>query len=258
MVRRICVFSEDMASFFRGITPKYIILTGCLFTLLFAFFSNEVYHPDEHFQILEYAHMKLFGTPVPAELPWEYILMMRPGLQPMIAYGLGWLLDAGGIYSPYLLFSLLHVLSGALSIVSVLAFYRAVRGALSGPSEEKWLLLLSFFLWFMVYLHVRFSSETFSGNLLLLLVSVYLSYGQRERKRPFVWGAGMGLLAGAAFIRAIKWDSRCSDSGSGCWCSPGAGDCSPAWLWEEPRCWASACWSITGCTGPGPARRSIT
>ena len=52
----------------------------------------------------------------------------------------------------------------------------------------------------MVYLHVRFSSETFSGNLLLLLVSVYLSYGQRERKRPFVWGAGMGLLAGAAFI----------------------------------------------------------
>ncbi len=200
MVRRICLFSEDMASFFRGITPKYIILTGCLFTLLFAFFSNEVYHPDEHFQILEYAHMKLFGTPVPAELPWEYVLMMRPGLQPMIAYGLGWLLDAGGIYSPYLLFSLLHVLSGALSIVSVLAFYRAVRGTLSGPSEEKWLLLLSFFLWFMVYLHVRFSSETFSGNLLLLLVSVYLSYGQRERKRPFVWGAGMGLLAGAAFI----------------------------------------------------------
>lgn len=128
MVRRICLFSEDMASFFRGITPKYIILTGCLFTLLFAFFSNEVYHPDEHFQILEYAHMKLFGTPVPAELPWEYVLMMRPGLQPMIAYGLGWLLDAGGIYSPYLLFSLLHVLSGALSIVSVLAFYRAVRG----------------------------------------------------------------------------------------------------------------------------------
>lgn len=200
MVRRICLFSEDMASFFRGITPKYIILTGCLFTLLFAFFSNEVYHPDEHFQILEYAHMKLFGTPVPAELPWEYVLMMRPGLQPMIAYGLGWLLDAGGIYSPYLLFSLLHVLSGALSVVSVLAFYRAVRGTLSGPSEEKWLLLLSFFLWFMVYLHVRFSSETFSGNLLLLLVSVYLSYGQRERKRPFVWGAGMGLLAGAAFI----------------------------------------------------------
>ena len=38
MVRRICLFSEDMASFFRGITPKYIILTGCLFTLLFAFF----------------------------------------------------------------------------------------------------------------------------------------------------------------------------------------------------------------------------
>ena len=73
-----------MASFFQGITPKYIILTGCLFTLLFAFFSNEVYHPDEHFQILEYAHMKLFGTPVPAELPWEYVLMMRPGLQPMI------------------------------------------------------------------------------------------------------------------------------------------------------------------------------
>ena len=46
----------------------------------------------------------------------------------MIAYGLGWLLDAGGIYSPYLLFSLLHVLSGALSIVSVLAFTASFAG----------------------------------------------------------------------------------------------------------------------------------
>ena len=71
-----------MISFERlGITPPRLIWAGCLVTLLYAAFSLGTYHPDEHFQILEYAHMKLFGTPTPDHLPWEYLLQMRPGIQ---------------------------------------------------------------------------------------------------------------------------------------------------------------------------------
>jgi len=36
-----------------------ILLAGCALTLLYAFFSHGYYHHDEHFQILEYACMKL-------------------------------------------------------------------------------------------------------------------------------------------------------------------------------------------------------
>ena len=52
----------------------------------------------------------------------------------------------------------------------------------------------------MAYFHVRFSSETLSGNLLLLLVSMLMFFRQKERRHPFLWGLWMGLLAGAAFI----------------------------------------------------------
>ena len=68
---------------------RRILLAGTLFTLLFALLSRGFYHPDEHFQILEYAHLKLFGAETTDYLPWEYHAMMRPGLQPFIAWLLG-------------------------------------------------------------------------------------------------------------------------------------------------------------------------
>ena len=90
-----------MISFERlGITPPRLIWAGCLVTLLYAAFSLGTYHPDEHFQILEYAHMKLFGTPTPDHLPWEYLLQMRPGIQPFVAWAVGKGLLAAGSTRP--------------------------------------------------------------------------------------------------------------------------------------------------------------
>lgn len=82
-----------LGRFFSGeLTAGRLVFWGGLVTLLYAVLSTGVYHPDEHFQILEYAHMKLFGKPAPEQLPWEYGLKMRPGFQPMIAYAVGKLL----------------------------------------------------------------------------------------------------------------------------------------------------------------------
>ena len=74
-----------MRQFLRKITTGQIVLAGCLLTLLYALLSQGTYHSDEHFQILEYARMKLFGTPGPEKPGWEYPAMMRPGLQAFIA-----------------------------------------------------------------------------------------------------------------------------------------------------------------------------
>lgn len=101
-----------------------LVFWGGLVTLLYAVLSTGVYHPDEHFQILEYAHMKLFGKPAPEQLPWEYGLKMRPGFQPMIAYAVGKLLLFAGVYSPHLLALLLRLFSGALSMWAVWSFGR--------------------------------------------------------------------------------------------------------------------------------------
>lgn len=202
-----------MTAFFRNLTPRAIILSGCLLALLYAFFSRGVYHPDEHAQVLEFAHMKLFGTD-PTELAWEYQLMMRPALQPLIAYGVGWVLVALDIYTPGLLVFLLHVLSAGLSVAALLVFYRTVQGALS-ENERKWFLGLSFFLWFMAYMHVRFSSEMFAGNFLLLLLAFFIRYNEEPSRRAFLRGLALGLLAGAAF--AFRFQIGFALLGFGIW-----------------------------------------
>ena len=63
--------------------------------------------------------------------------MMRPGLQPLIAYGLGWFLVQLHLYSPVLLVFLLQLLSGALSIGTTLFFFRTIRKELGGENGEK-------------------------------------------------------------------------------------------------------------------------
>lgn len=115
----------------RRISVRQILVAGCLVTLLYALLSRGVYHSDEHYQILEYAHMKLFGTPTVDHLAWEYPLQMRSGVQPFVAWVVCRRLTAAGIWSPWLAVTLLQLLSALLSVVVMLFFWRTVRGGLS-------------------------------------------------------------------------------------------------------------------------------
>ena len=202
-----------MQPFRRDIRTGHIVLAGCLLTLLYALFSRGVYHPDEHFQILEYARMRLFGTS-PEELPWEYGLMMRPGFQPFIAYLAGWSLRAVGLYSSWTLAALLRLLSGALSVTAVLFLYREIRREPHREAEAGRVLALSLLLWFMAYTHVRFSSETLSGNLLLLTVVCCMRF-RRTGNDSFGSGVLVGLLAGAAFV--VRYQTGFALLGLGLW-----------------------------------------
>ena len=164
-----------MISFERlGITPPRLIWAGCLVTLLYAAFSLGTYHPDEHFQILEYARLKLFGAETTDYMPWEYHAMMRPGIQPFIAWALGRLLLAAGLYTPFALVALLQLLSAALSSAVLIVLFRTVHGELGTECRRRWFLFTGFFLWCMAYLHVHFTAELFAGNLLVLLAALTL------------------------------------------------------------------------------------
>ena len=204
-----------MNLFRKEIRSDRIVAAGCLLTLLYAIFSRGVYHPDEHYQILEYARMKLAGTS-PEELPWEYGLMMRPGFQPLIAYSVGRALEIVGSYSPWTLTAVLRLLSGTLSVIAVWTFHKEAEYGPCGEKERKWFLILSYFLWFMAYMHVRFSSEMLSGNLLLILAGRCMRL-RRDPGRPFPTGLVLGLLAGAAFI--VRYQTGFALLGLGCWLS---------------------------------------
>lgn len=214
-----------LSTLFRRVTLRQILWAGCLVTLLYALLSRGVYHSDEHYQILEYAHMKLFGTPAEEHLAWEYPLQMRSGVQPFMAWCVGRVLVAMGCWSPWLAVSILQLLSGLLSVAVLLLFYRTVRDELTSETQRKWFLVLGFFLWFMAYLHVHFSAEMLSGNLFLLLASLTIRYSRglecgafdarAGRRREFAWGVLLGAVAGATFI--VRFQTGFALLGYGIW-----------------------------------------
>src|SRR5436190_3820598 len=65
-----------------------------------AFLSKGYHHPDEYFQILEFARHKLLDTSGD-ELAWEFGARIRPWLQPAIYAGIIRALGAIGIDNPF-------------------------------------------------------------------------------------------------------------------------------------------------------------
>lgn len=198
----------------RRISVRQILVAGCLVTLLYALLSRGVYHSDEHYQILEYAHMKLFGTPTADHLAWEYPLQMRSGVQPFVAWAVCRGLTAAGIWSPWLAVTLLQLLSALLSVGVLVFFWRTVRAELSG-SQSKWFLLTGLCLWFMAYLHVHFSAEMLSGNLMLLLAALTIRCRRSDGRREFRWGLALGAVAGALFV--VRYQTGFALLGYGIW-----------------------------------------
>lgn len=138
--------------------------------LVTAWFSMGYHHPDEHYQIWEFAKYRLGESPL-ADLPWEFHERMRPGLQPFIAYCSILSARAVGIADPFLQVFLLRLLTGLLVFWLYWKWTEALAPTLRDGGRLLQLCLV--FFWMLPYLNVRFSSEnlsavTFLGGLLLI------------------------------------------------------------------------------------------
>ena len=172
------------------------ILLLSLFALsIAAIFSSGFHHPDEHFQVLEFAGLKL-GWTTTAQLPWEYNLQIRQTLLPAIAVGMCRFLNLFGIRSPFFLATSLRFLSAGLSFLSMSLIYKLYKREIKNPLLSQWFLLLSFSLWFLIYLKVRFSGENWSGSFFTIGFCAYL---QRRDKKTWFFLA-LGSLFGLSFL----------------------------------------------------------
>lgn len=166
-----------------------------LFVLLItAFFSEGHHHPDEHYQLLEFANY-YNGDATADQLPWEYREQMRPTFQVFIAAGV---MKAVAFFngSPFTVTLVLRLLSAALSFISLLLMFRAFGNRFQNKHAFQVLVFSACFLWFVVYHHVRFSSENWSGTLFLIGFAVYnLDFRNLVLKTGLV-----GVLFGLAFL----------------------------------------------------------
>jgi len=171
---------------------KKIYLATFLVFLLCCFFSEGYHHFDEHFQILEFAGSRLNITTAD-DLPWEFHHQMRSTIQPTIAIAVYKLMQIIGVSDPFLVALMLRILSALLAFSTIWLLYKNFSKEITDIKLKSWFILFSFFLWFVIYNGVRFSSENWSGALFSVAFSLFFLVKNRSSTFYFLVGVVLGL-----------------------------------------------------------------
>lgn len=186
---------------FQGFSYRKWFLAGLCINILAAIFSAGYHHPDEHFQVLEFANYKLGLAPA-SELAWEFTEQCRPALQPLIVYLLAKPLIALGWYNPFTLALLLRLLTGIFAWYVTCRLVRSLLPEFETERGKGLFVWCSFFLWFVPYLAVRYSAENISSLFFFLAVTLLLELENVPGQKQWVNIAGSGLLLGfCIFLR---------------------------------------------------------
>jgi len=168
---------------------KSLILSIAIVLHIISAWNSSAYiHPDEHFQILEFANYKCGHTSV-ANLAWEFEAKMRPGFQPFIAFVIIKTTSFVGIDNPNHVAFLLRILSACLAFFVSLHLLKSIsQKAIVQLQNVN--LYISLLCWSLVFLHVRFSSENWSAMLFTLAVSFVI---RNHKNRYFLFGVFAAL-----------------------------------------------------------------
>lgn len=168
-----------------------VLITAIFWCVLTAYNSSGYYHPDEHYQIVEFARYKL-GSDRPNDLAWEYNAAIRSAFQPAICFVVFRLCNGIGLEDPYLQAFALRLLTAILSLTATLFFVKKTLPQLP-IIYHKAFIVLSCFLWFLPFINVRFSSETWSGIFILLAVGLVQGEGSIRLRAYWLCGMCMGV-----------------------------------------------------------------
>ena len=141
---------------------RKILIIGISVHLLAAIFSIGFNNHDEHFQILEFAALKL-NLAGANDMPWEFNYHMRPTVQPAIAYFIINTSKLIGLVNPFSQATVLRIISSLLALLCMYVLIKSLGGEIRSGFLNQWFVFLSLLLWFMPYLHARFSSENWAG-----------------------------------------------------------------------------------------------
>jgi len=173
--------------------PSVFFIAAVAF-IITAYNSHGFYHPDEHYQIVDFAQFKL-GLENPENLAWEYRAQIRPTLQPMICYAVFKVLYAFNITNPYSQAFCLRLLTALLALITIHFFVKNTKNLFENQAIQKGYTLLSYFLWFIPFVSARFASETWSGLFFLLALTLILKNSNKKHSL-----FSIGILLGFSFL----------------------------------------------------------
>ncbi len=175
-----------------------------------SYFSTGYNQSDEHFQILEFAGLKL-GFNKESDLAWEYHERMRPALQPSIAVLIHKASTLIGIDNPFTIAWILRLLSAFFSLTVSWFLYKVYAPNFKSAHQLWAFFLFSFYLWFSFYNGVRFNSETWSAHTFALVIALFMYWKQPDYRQYFL----LGLLAGVSFL--FRYQVAAMIAGLGLW-----------------------------------------
>ena len=150
-----------------------MVAVALVVNVLTAWFNGGYIHPDEHWQILEFAWYKL-GHQSASVLPWEFAVHARAGLQPWIAAGLVSIMQAAGVFSPFVAAFLLRLASALLGLWVSLRLLVWLLPTIRRLEYRRLAFYGTLFLWIVPFLHARFSSESWGASLTFLGLTLLL------------------------------------------------------------------------------------
>lgn len=172
------------------VTPLLWIPVLVIYTLA-AYLNMGYFHPDEHYQIIEFAGLKL-GWNRPQDMAWEYASLIRSTIQPWLCIVIFKVLCWLGVKNPYTLALALRLLTAGCAVFVIRFFADKSYDYFKLTDFPKVLYdCCCYFLWFIPLVSVRFSSETWSGMLFTVALTLML-----YEKKYFL----TGLLLGACFL----------------------------------------------------------
>ncbi len=192
MVSRLKRWLDDESAA-TGLPLAAMLATAVAVHVWVTLLAFNPWHPDEHFQILEFAWARAGLSPL-ADLPWEWGARIRPTLQPSLALGLLSVLRGLGLDSPFLWVLLLRFASLAAALAVLLGVAAHAAPALTRAGRQT-LWTTSLLLWFLPLFLGRFSSENLGG--LTLAAAILLVAGSGPARRR---DAGAGVLLGLSFL----------------------------------------------------------
>ncbi len=177
----------------RSIPDRWVLLAALAILLTAAWCSTGFQSADEHYQVIAFAEAKLGHQPINA-LPWEYAARIRSAFLPTVCVFVFFVAERAGLTDPFQQVFLLRLFTALSAFGVTLHFVRSVKHTVM--PELRWTFLaLSFFLWFLPFLNVRFTGETWSGLFLLLAMAPLLSPASGKWRY-----AQAGLFLGLAFL----------------------------------------------------------
>jgi len=137
------------------------------------------------------------------EMPWEFEARIRPALQVSIGYIFLQTFNYLGLNDPFKQLTFLRIITALLSWIVISRLFILLIKDYKNEKTKQLLLFVSFFVWFIPFLNVRFSSENYASISMLAGVFFILK-SPKQKSNQVYYNLIAGLLLGLSFFFSFQ------------------------------------------------------